>query len=196
MKKIICILLASLSVSACSTLSGIFPETRDVYQRAEAMPNLEIPPDLTAGAINTSMAIPGEGAVVSQTDGVVRPAQALAQIQIINNNKSLLSIPDEFTVAWPQVEKTLLSATGLVIDAKDQNKGAFNVSYTDESADSGWFSFMLFGNKDSYVITLTGVGNKTELVVLDEDGEWVQTEESDRLLSSIMTQYNISKSQQ
>ncbi len=194
MIKTIFILLALLSVSACSTMGRLFPETKDEYQRAQTLPDLEIPPDLTAGAINNSMAIPGEGAVTSQTNVVNETSvvpQEKAQIQVINN-KSLLSIPDEYTIAWTQVERTLLGA-GMAIDAKDQNKGIFNVTYTDETKDRSLFSILSGKRSDSYVITLTGVGDKTELVVLDEDGEWVQSEVTDRLLSTIMTQYNISR---
>jgi uncharacterized lipoprotein len=200
MKKIIFILLAFLAVSACSTVGRMFPETRDEYQRAQTLPDLEIPPDLTAGTINNSMSIPGEGSVRPQppvTNVAPQPVpqntgpRGMAQIQVINNSKSLLSIPAEFTVAWIEVERTLEGA-GLVIDAKDPNKGTFNVTSNEKWGSRSLFS-MLSGKGNSYVITLTGVGDKTELVVLDEDGEWVESEESDRLLSSIQTQYNISR---
>lgn len=209
MKKIIIILLALLSVSACTAMGRMFPETKDEYQRAQTLPDLEIPPDLTAGTINNSMAIPGEGTVTTQpATTVVVPqemprnvqpqpvpqnagTQEMAQIQVVNNSKSLLSIPDEYTIAWVEVERTLPGA-GLVIDAKDPSKGTFNVTSTEKWGSRSLFS-MLSGKGNSYVITLTGVGDKTELVVLDEEGEWVESEESDRLLSSIQTQYNISK---
>ncbi len=81
-----------------------------------------------------------------------------------------------------------------MIDAKDEQKGTFNVTYKDETADNSWFNFWS-DDEESYVISLTGVGDKTELVVLDEEGEWKPTEQSNRIMSTIMTQYNISNSQ-
>jgi len=192
MKKTIFILIALLSLSACTTFDRMFPETRSEYQRAETMPNLEIPPDLTAGAISNAMAIPGEGSTVSMTTDAAATPQRLARMEVINS-KNLLSIPEEFTVAWTRLEQTLQGA-GIVIDSKDEQKGTFNVTYKDEAAESSWFNFWS-DDEESYVISLTGVGDKTELVILDEDGEWKPTEQSDRIMSTIMTQYNISNSQ-
>ncbi len=186
MKKTILILLALISLTACSTFDRTFPDNSDVYKQAETLPDLEIPPDLTRDAITNMMAIPGEGAAGNAGENAVAPK--LAVMQVING-KSIVTLPEEFTVAWAQIEQTLLGS-GMEIDGQDQQKGTFDVSYTDETKGSSWFSF-LGSNKDSYVISLTGVGDKTELVVLDEDGEWKPTEESDRILSTLMTQYNI-----
>jgi len=191
MKKTIFILIALLPLSACTTFDRMFPETRNEYRQAETLPNLEIPPDLTAGAINNTMAIPGEGSVSLSADAAATP-QRLARMEVINS-KNLLSIPEEFTVAWTRLEQTLQGA-GIVIDAKDEQKGTFNVTYKDETADNSWFNFWS-DDEESYVISLTGVGDKTELVVLDEEGEWKPTEQSNRIMSTIMTQYNISNSQ-
>ena len=186
MKKTILILLALMSLTACSTFNRSFPDNSDVYKQAETLPDLEIPPDLTKDAMSNMMNIPGEGAVAN-TNG---PAPKQAVMQVING-KSIVTLPEEFTVAWSQMEQTLLGS-GMELDGQDQQKGTFDVTYKDETKGSSWFSF-LGSNKDSYVISLTGVGDKTELVVLDEDGEWKPTAESDRILSTLMTQYNISR---
>lgn len=197
MKKTIVLLLALLSLSACSTFDRVFPSTRDEYKRAEALPDLEIPPDLTRDAINNSMAIPatapaaptaaGTAAAPAAPAAVAAPKQA--QTQVING-KNIVAIPEEFTIAWGQIEQTL-NGSGLIVNSQDQAKGTFNVTYTDESA--SWFQSLLHGNQNDYVISLTGVGDKTELVVLDEKGEWKPSEESDLILSNIMTQYNVAR---
>jgi uncharacterized lipoprotein len=120
----------------------------------------------------------------------------LAEIQTINNNKSLLTIPEEFTVAWVEVEKTLLSS-GVVIDERDQAKGIFRITYTPGEENEGWLSGLAFWGKDSstYMISLTGVGDKTELVVLNPEGEWESSVETEGLLSTLMTQYNLTRIQ-
>ena len=199
MKKTIVLLLALLSLSACSTFDRVFPSTRDEYKRAEALPDLEIPPDLTRDAINNSMAIPATAPVAPAAAGSTVPpavsaapvaeAPKQAQMQLING-KNIVAIPEEFTIAWGQIEQTL-NGSGLIINSQDQTKGTFNVTYTDESR--SWFQSLLHGNQNDYVISLTGVGDKTELVVLDEKGEWKPSEESDLILSNIMTQYNVAR---
>lgn len=55
--------------------------------------------------------------------------------------------------------------------------------------------FSTSGDSQDYQISLTGVGNKTELVVLDMDGEWVSDDNSNSLLSTIRDHYNLSRSQ-
>jgi len=191
MKKIILILLALFSLSACSTFSNLFPDTRTSYKQAQAMPDLEIPPDLTAGtSISDMMAIPGQGKAVStQTTNAPQPKQA--QIQTVND-KILLSIPQEFSQAWVQVKQTLTGVAGMTVGAEDQNKGTFDVTYEDPSQGDGWFSF-LTNKKSSHVISLTGVGDKSELVILNSKGEWKVTDESDQLLTTIMTQFNVTQ---
>ncbi len=191
MKKIILILFALFSLSACSTFNSLFPDTRTSYKQAQAMPDLEIPPDLTAGtSISDMMAIPGEGKTVStQTANTPLPKQA--QIQTVND-KILLSVPLEFSQAWLQIKQTLTGVAGMTIGAEDQNKGTFEVIYEDPSQGDGWFSF-LTNKKTSYVISVTGVGDKSELVILNSKGEWKVTDESDQLLNTIMTQYNVTQ---
>jgi uncharacterized lipoprotein len=152
---------------------------------------------MTAGAINDRMAIPGEQNRPPTPAGDAQAQARLAEIQTINNDKSLLSIPEEFTVAWTEVEKTL-QGSGLSIDQKDPNKGIFRVTYDPAAGEKkGWLSSLAFWKDDraSYLISLTGVGNKTELVILSPDGEWESTVEADTLLSTLMTQYNLSRTQ-
>lgn len=193
MEKLILLLIAVFSLSACSTFDRVFPSTKDEYKQAETMPDLEIPPDLTKGAINDVMAIPGQGGNVAASSATPEPAAPPRPAEIqVNNGKSIVAIPDDLTIAWTRIEQTL-TGSGLTVDTQDQAKGTFNVTYTDESR--SWFQSLLHGNQNEYVISLTGSGDKTELVVLDEKGEWNPTEESDRILSTIMTQYNISYAQ-
>lgn len=192
MKKLILLLIAVFSLSACSTFDRVFPSTKDEYKQAEAMPDLEIPPDLTKDSINDMMAIPGEGATATASGASTEPAAPKqAQIQTIDG-RSVVAIPEALTTAWTRIEQTL-AGSGLAVDAKDQAKGTFNVTYTDETR--SWFQSLLHGNENEYVISLTGAGDKTELALLDDKGESSPTEESDRILSTIMTQYNISYAQ-
>ncbi|MDE0283406.1 MAG: hypothetical protein OXN26_02485, partial [Gammaproteobacteria bacterium] len=44
-------------------IGKILPDKKSEYKKSESMPDLEIPPDLTADAINDSMNIPNEAPV-------------------------------------------------------------------------------------------------------------------------------------
>lgn len=205
--KLFLMSLMAVSLTACSTINEVFPDRSRDYERAETMPDLEIPPDLVSGGINESMSIPGEpqGATQGQVQSQMVTSTASvnrASIETIKNNNSLLSIPEEFPSAWQEVEKILQDAE-IQINEQDRNTGIFKVTYSLEggSGQRGLFTmlrtldFSTSGDSQDYQISLTGVGNKTELVVLDMDGEWVSDDNSNSLLSTIRDHYNLSRSQ-
>jgi len=205
MKKFLTLLLISTFITGCSTLDTVFPDTREEYKKSEALPDLEVPPDLTAGAAEQQMTIPSERRVSSTvqnlpTNQVINLAipEKQAELQDVSSDKKLLSIPDEFTVVWNDLENLLIAA-GIEVDGKDQSKGIYSVSYVEDttSEKKGWMSKLAFwkSSKESYQISLTGVGNKTEVVVLNADGEWESNINADRILSKIRTQYNANQTQ-
>ena len=203
MKKFPLVLLLLTFITGCSTLDRVFPDTRDEYKKSKALPDIEIPPDLTADVIDNQMSIPSERGASSfrQTQPISQAAdlamqQKRAEIQDISPTKKLLSIPDEFTVVWDELEN-LLKGAGIQVDGKDQSRGIYSISYTEDtdSEKKGWMSRLTFwkSGKEPYQISLVGVGNKTELVVLNMDGERETTINADRILSKIRTQYNTSQ---
>jgi len=122
--------------------------------------------------------------------------KAKAEIQNLGENKVYLSLPEEFNRAWGLTETAILD-TGMFIDNKDRTKGLYYVTYSGQEGQqkkTGFLSKLKFwGNKPEarvYQISLTGVGEKTELVVLNEKGEWVSQEEATRILTLLQGQYN------
>lgn len=122
-----------------------------------------------------------------------------AEIRDLGDNKILLAVPEEYTLAWRRTGEALQKA-GLEINASDQNKGVYHITYQGaKPKQSGWLSKLkklkFWGKHESkgagtYQVALTGVGDKTEIVVLDEDGGWANNETADSILSMIKTQYN------
>lgn len=212
MKKTLLLLLITVLASGCSTFNRMFPDRSDEYQRAETMPDLEIPPDLTSGSINNSMAIPNEGqrmprTAPTRTGSTSAPVPAagepsLAIIETINNNKPLLSIPEEFTLAWVDVGEILANA-GMTVGDSDQSTGIYRVSYSPDGQAPNrslftmikTWDFSTAGESQDMQVSVTGVGNKTEVIVLDMDGEWLATEASNTLLNTIRDHYNLKKTQ-
>lgn len=119
-----------------------------------------------------------------------------AEILDAGEGKFYLAIPVEFSRAWQQTEVALQRA-GFIVDDKDQDRGLYFITYFDsvDEAKKGWFSKMAFWKDDEsdgkvYQISLTGVGDKTEMIILNKDGDWETGNDASRIMSLIQEQYN------
>ncbi len=124
---------------------------------------------------------------------VIRPK---AEVLQVSDGKSYLAIPQEFTRAWRDTERVLERA-GYTVQDKSQEKGTYNILYFKPKGEEkkGMFSKLKFWGDDDdegkpYQLSLTGVGNKTEIIVLDKDGEWETGEEAGAILSKLRELYN------
>jgi uncharacterized lipoprotein len=189
------LLFVVIALTGCSSVGRVFPDNSNEYQQARSIPNLELPPDLTSNASNNFMDIPGGTNQVSLSAQTARDAIRWAEIRSIDNDRSLLVIPEGVESAWEAVDRAL-QAGSIEINSKDQPGGTINVTYK-TGEEEGWFSRLAFWRSNSYPFTLklSGVEETTELTVLEKNGEWATSLESELLLSSIRTQYNASKAQ-
>lgn len=156
------------------------------------------PVPAATGSITPATSEPA-AAAAPMTTHTASALPALAEIRNLGNNKILLAVPEEYTLAWRKVGEALQGA-GLVINSSDQGKGVYHVTYHGAKPEkSGWLSKLkklkFWGKHENegagtYQVALTGVGDKTEIVVLKEDGGWASYETSNRILSMIQTQYN------
>jgi len=198
MNRTVIMSIIAILLPACSSLDKVLPDTRTEYEKAESLPDLEIPPDLTADAINDSMMIPGErgrASLSARSRSAAGSAIKQAEIRRLDSTRSLLYLPEELEVAWTEIEKVLVGA-GIEINEKDPEKGIFDITYTPDAGEKkGFFSRLAFwkGGSESYLINMTGEDGRTELVILDKKGEWATDEEAEVLLATIRTQYNVSK---
>jgi outer membrane protein assembly factor BamC len=125
-------------------------------------------------------------------------ARARAEMMNDEDGRVYLSIPEEFTGAWRHTELALEQG-GFIIDERDSAKGYYRITYFDatgEQAEKGWLSKLAFWKDEQaaqgkiYGISLTGVGEKTELIVLNQNGDWETNQDAGRILSIIQNQYN------
>jgi outer membrane protein assembly factor BamC len=145
------------------------------------------------GSRQASAAIPS-GANQSARAGAPKRK---AMVESMGDGKDFLAIPEEFTRAWRHTEVALERA-GLPIASKDQSRGIYNVIYFGASAEKkeGFLSKLKFwGGENSeegvpYQITLTGVGDKTELVILNADGEWISDNDALQIMAIIQSHLN------
>lgn len=144
-----------------------------------------------SSSTRVAAATPSGGA---STSGMTE--RALAQLEDAGDDKIILALPEEFTRAWRSTE-TVLERAGFSIIERDQGNGMYYINYYDRSADKkkGWLSKLAFWRDDEpeaipYVLSLTGSGNRTEVIVLDEQGDWQNGEDAGRILRIIRNEYN------
>ena len=132
----------------------------------------------------------------SSTSSTPKPVRAKAEILDLGEGKSYLAIPQEFTRAWRDTELVLQRA-GYIVQDKSQEKGMYNFLYfkPQEEEEEGLLSKLKFWGDDEdegtpYQLSLTGVGAKTEIIVMDKDGEWETGEDAVAILAKLKELYN------
>ncbi|MBT7951682.1 MAG: outer membrane protein assembly factor BamC [Gammaproteobacteria bacterium] len=141
-------------------------------------------------------------AIVSSTAGVGGAQQSTSPrkktlVETTGDGKDYLAIPEEYTRAWRHTEIALQRA-GLPIASKDQGSGIYNITYFDSTGDKekGWLSKLKFWGGDEapegvpFQLSLTGVGDKTELIVLDQAGEWATSNDALQIMAIIQSHLN------
>lgn len=147
------------------------------------------PPAAPAAAAADAAAVPAPAPAA--------PKRPLAEIRDAGEGRILLALPDEYSVAWPRTDKALQRA-GLFIEGKDEAKGLYRISYfrAPDNEKKSWLSKMKFWDDDeaegqAFQISLTGVGRKTEMIVMNGDGEWDSGEDARRILTIIQENYGV-----
>lgn len=239
--------LSLLALSGCGLLprfDEVLPDRQKEYKKSASLPDLEVPPDLSADAIKDAMAVPdidGTGTATYSTyqeriaarqtaGGQIPPSTATdepasagaaagpdaappteaaelpgrerpkrstkAELVSAGEGKSYLVVVEEFANAWLTTARALDQA-GIKVENEDRSRGVYYVRYVGEHARSrekGFWSSLAFWRDDAdqqeYRISLTGVGEKTELVVLNHKGNWDSGEAAGRILSLLQTELN------
>lgn len=139
----------------------------------------------------------GSAATISPASSRARPPRKNAEMLSAGEGKTYLSIPEEFTRAWRHTERVLERA-GILIEGNDQEKGLYYILYfADKKGEEkkGLLNKLKFWGDDEpegkeYHISLTGVGDKTELIVLNTKGDWETGDDVNRILMTIQNVYN------
>jgi len=150
----------------------------------------EVPGD-TSTASSSSRSTTPEPAVAS------KPEKTTAEILNVGDGKSYLIIPQEFTRAWREAQM-ILDRSGYLIEASDQSKGTYEFRYfmaEAEKEEKGILSKLKFWGDDEdegtpYQLSLTGVGDRTEVIVMNKDGEWSTGADANAILERLKENYN------
>lgn len=122
-----------------------------------------------------------------------------AVIQDLGEGKSYLVLPREFSLAWRDTE-ALLKNAGYSIARTDPAAGVYHFLYfrpAGQAPKKGLLARLKFWGEDEaadagipYQLSLTGVGDKTELIVTDGAGEWLASAEASAILETLKDGYN------
>ena len=124
------------------------------------------------------------------------PGRPRTELVIVDSDRSYLAIPNEFTRAWRDTQ-IVLERAGIVISDSNQEKGIYSVLYYPPvvEKEEGLLSKLKFWDDDEdegvpYNISLTGVGDKTEVIITNDDGDWETNNDSKVLLDALLRYYN------
>ena len=113
----------------------------------------------------------------------------------VGRGKYYLTLESDFSSAWKSTKEALRVANVSVRKA-DKGRGIFVVDLveTGYGEATGWnrIKFWKTNEASQYQVSVTGIGDKTEVVILDPDGRWITSHEAERLLDRI---YNALMSQ-
>ena len=201
-------LFAEAGSDAATTLLYLSQEGQELTPKGEQLEWQRKPRDVAAEgkmAENLQAYLAGQGTAVvgvatagtdtETTDAQAAPANAQdpasgehhADIVTVGGGKTYLSVAEEFALAWKSTGAAL-EQVGAQIKDSDKGRGVYIVKVEGSGGETGTLSKLKFWNRDGakeLQVSLTGVGAKTEVVVLDRDGRWETGDAASNLLQKL-----------
>lgn len=152
----------------------------------------------TMPAADTGAAGAGAAAPVAVA---ARPSQAVRQAQMISagDGRVYLSVPAGFHEAW-RTTGAALEQIGVKVESQDPVRGVYTIRYS-QAADAGqpeekkslWSRLAFWRSDDGnheFQVSVTGVGSKSEVVVLNHNGKWDGSDAAGQILSKLLDRIN------
>ncbi|MGH8581768.1 MAG: outer membrane protein assembly factor BamC [Gammaproteobacteria bacterium] len=119
-----------------------------------------------------------------------------AELVRAGQGKQFLRMGEDFMSAWQRTHRALKGA-GIQVTESDRTKGVFKLHFIETQEvppkEPGFFSSLAFWKGDDegdYELHLSAVGEHTELVVLDDDGDWDSSAAANRILELLERELN------
>ncbi|MGH8489230.1 MAG: outer membrane protein assembly factor BamC [Gammaproteobacteria bacterium] len=122
-------------------------------------------------------------------------ADARADLLNAGEGKAYLRVSNDFAKVWRNTGFAL-EQIGAKVDDEDRSRGSYYLRFSDTTApkpEKGFLSSLAFwrdDDDDEFEIHLTDVGNNTEVIVLDPDGNWDNSATAARILRLLRTELN------
>lgn len=137
MKRTIILLVTLSLLGGCAKLAldEVLPDKRTKYRKSRALPDLEVPPDLTLERDDGLMTIPGEEAASqSMSDFYVRQAQRAAQGNALNDEWVRLEASQ--AELWPRMKDYWIER-GFTLDLDDPELGILETRWQEQEPEDG-----------------------------------------------------------
>ncbi len=118
-----------------------------------------------------------------------------AELVSAGEGKKYLRVTEDFSETWHLTGRALAKA-GFTVADEDRDRGVYFVDFTGTPGtapeQAGFLSSLAFwrGDETEHEVQLTGIGEKTEVVVLDDDGNWESGPVADEILTRLETALN------
>jgi len=186
-------------LSACGlmpSVDGVFIDQRDEYKKAHELPSLEVPPDLSGGAIKDEY----DGGVKNRPniskEIVAAETVPLSDFQpsaelIENGVDSHLLVRDSLRNTW---RKTIsaLDEKGYDIEDKNRQSNQVYLNIAKDDGSSSMLSSLSFWKKadtEVYVLQLSNDAMGVKIRVLDEEKNSIDNTVSQTLLTDLLAQF-------
>jgi len=162
------------------------PRSRDIVLEREVVERLQ---EQLGGV--------GQGDIASRSahppDTEAAPHTQRAELISAGGGKIYLTIAEDFGEAWESIA-TALGRAGIQVEQEDRARGLYFIRLPNTEAREKkgvWSKLKFWGEEnDVFQLSLTGVGDITEIVVLNTDGKWETGNISGELLSRLNQELN------
>ena len=140
---------------------------------------------------------PPPGLKPKLASGPAAPSGEGIHAELLNagEGKAYLRVSNDFAKVWRNTGFAL-GQIGAKVEDEDRSRGSYYLRFSDTTApkpDKSFLSSLAFwrdDDDDEFEIHLTDVGNNTEVIVLDPDGNWDNSETAARILRLLRTELN------
>ena len=172
------------SCSYMPDVGKILPDKKSEYKKSESMPDLEIPPDLTADAINDSMGIPNEApATLSRYNRPRTPGRTQPTIGTTDTDEQWLSISRPINQLWPELLE-FFEEKNYPIELEDGELGVLETGWSEADEQTGLqyrYKYKIFAEQgDTPDVTVLIVGQQRQ-TRLDDSADWLDQDKDSGL---------------
>jgi len=138
-------LLAAMTMAGCSyipNLDEVLPDRRTEYKKAESLPDLEVPPDLTTDAIGDKMPIPEtEGGSATYSNYQERVAKETRDRELVTTrnaavkvleNEHVLAVNGAVAQVWPELQ-AFWADLGYELEIDDEELGVMETGWRENA---------------------------------------------------------------
>ena len=177
-------ILSGLSLLAsCAYLPDVgklLPDKKSEYKKSESMPDLEIPPDLTANAINDSMNIPGEASVtLSSYKNPRAPGAADIASGSAETGEQWLTLPMSTQQLWPRLLE-FIASENYSVELDDSELGVLETGWSATEQQAGLqyrYKYKIFAEAGAAPDSSTLVISQLRQTRIDDNADWLEQDQ-------------------